>query len=185
MFGNELAREVARAEAGALCDALLEAIAVTIYSPDLPADEVGQGIADVVKLWSSEVERRIPTWIGTGPDTLTAPTDEENPVRNPLSDKDQAAVELAKMTRRDPSLRERVRKVDEARASKEPVSKMHPVSKMSEESEVLAEYENDVLQVMSKERCSHEVAIGKIARDPAFYSLRQRYRDEQRALRGA
>ncbi len=188
MYGSgDLAREIARAEMHALCDALTEAAGATLFAPDLTADEVGQGIADVVKLWSSEVERRIPTWIGTDPDTPTAPTDKETDVRNQLSAKDQAAVELAKAGRGNAALKERMAKADLRNAERQagPVEKEHPVSKMAADSPVLAEYEAEVLDVMSKDRCSHEVAIGKLARDPAFYSLRQRYRDEQRALRGA
>jgi hypothetical protein len=55
---------------------------------------------------------------------------------------------------------------------------------MATESEVLAEYEAEVLEVMSRDRVSHEVAIGKLARDPAYHDLKTRYREEMRA-RGA
>ncbi len=100
-----------------------------------------------------------------------------------LSEKDKKAVELAKLTRGNPELKERVRKVDEARASKDPIEKLHPVSKMAKDSPVLAEYEGEILDVMSKEKCSTEVAIGKITRDPAYHDLKRRYREEQRAMR--
>jgi hypothetical protein len=100
-----------------------------------------------------------------------------------LSEKDKKAVELAKMTRGNPELKERVRKADAARASKDPLEKAHPISKMATESEVLAEYEAEVLEVMSRDRVSHEVAIGKIARDPAYHVLKAKYRAEQRAMR--
>ncbi len=101
-----------------------------------------------------------------------------------LSDQDKAAVVLAKAAKGNPALRERMQRVDETRASREPVSKMHPISKMSEESAVLAEYENELLDVMSKEKCSAELALGKLAKDPAYHDLRRRYKEEMRA-RGA
>jgi hypothetical protein len=95
-----------------LCDALTEALGATILAPDLDGDEVGAGIADVVRLWSDEVERRIPGWVSPGEartDTDPEVPTEEKPMRNPLSGQDQQAIELSKMTRRDPELRERVR----------------------------------------------------------------------------
>lgn len=180
-------REVARAEVRALTEALTEAFGATLFSPELSPDELGAGLRDVVKLWSSEVERRIPGWIGADPrqtehdDAYNTPIEETN---MQLSDQDKKAVELSKMTRNDPGLRRRVQKADETRASKDPLERAHPISKMAEESPVLAEYEAEVLDVMSKDRCSHEVAIGKISRDPAFHILKAKYREEQRAFRG-
>ncbi len=163
---------------------MMDAIGATLAAPDLPADGIGASLRDVVSVFSNEIERRIPGWVSTPGDDRTD-TDpqpiEEKPME--LSSQDRQAIELSKMVRGRPDLKERVRKVDEARASKDPISKMHPVSKMAEDSPVLAEYEGEVLDVMSKDRCSHEVAIGKIARDPAYHDLKRRYREEQRAMR--
>jgi hypothetical protein len=189
-----MALEVAR-EVQALTGAMVEAARKVLAAPDLEPDEVGASLRDVVDVFSKEVDRRIPGWVTSGersartgvdPDALetTVPTvpAEEKPMQ--LSSKDKQAIELAKMTRGNPELKEKVRKADDARAARgEPVSKMHPVSKMSEESEVLSEYEADVLEVMSRDRVSHEVAIGKIARDPAYHVLKAKYRAEQRAMR--
>ncbi len=186
---DALRREVApAASVSALTEALTEAAGATLFAPDLSPDEVGAGLRDVVKLWTDEVERRIPGWIDTDPrqtehdDAYNTPIEETN---MQLSDQDKKAVELAKMTRGNPELKERVRKVDEARAAKDPIEKQHPISKIATDSPVLAEYEVEVLEVMSKDRCSHEVAIGKIARDPAYHDLKRRYREEQRAMRNA
>jgi hypothetical protein len=186
-MARDIARDVARAEISALTSAMTDAFGATLAAPDLSADAMGTGLRDVVNVFSNEIDRRIPGWVSPGeartgvdPEVPTVPT-EEKPME--LSEQDRKAVELSKMVRGRPDLKERVRKVDEARAAKEPISKMHPVSKMAEESAVLAEYEGEVLDVMSKERCSHEVAIGKIARDPAYHDLKRRYREEQRAMR--
>jgi hypothetical protein len=177
-MARDIAREVARAEVRALTEALTEAFGATLFSPELSPEELGAGLRDVVTLWSSEMEKRIPSWIGVDPQPI-----EETSMQ--LSDQDKKAVELSKMTRNDPGLRRRVQKADETRASKDPLERAHPISKMAEESPVLAEYEAEVLDVMSKDRCSHEVAIGKISRDPAYHDLKRRYREEQRAFRGA
>jgi hypothetical protein len=191
-MARQIALDVARAEVAALTGAMQEAATSVLAAPDLPADEVGKGLRDVVSVFSSEVERRIPGWVSTGeartgvdPDALetTVPTGKETDVRNQLGERDRKAIELAKMTRGHPELKEKVRKADDARGSKEPIEKMHPVSKMAEESAVLSEYEADVLELMSKEKISHEVAIGKIARDPAYHVLKANYRAEQRAMR--
>jgi hypothetical protein len=166
------AREVARAEVRALTDAMMDAVGVTLYAPDLPPDAIGKGLQDVVEVFTGEIDRRIPGWVspeGTGTDP-EVPTDKETGME--LSEQDRKAIELSKMVRGNPELKERVRKVDEARAGKEPVEKMHPVSKVSEDSPVLADYEGEILAVMSKDRCSHEVAIGKLARDPAYHDLK-------------
>jgi gas vesicle protein len=178
-----MALEVARAEVQALTGAMVDAAGAVLAAPDLSADEVGKGLRDVVDVFSKEIERRIPGWVSPGEartDADPVPT-EEKPME--LSEKDKRAIVIAKGARQNPELKERMRKVDEARAAKEPIEKMHPVSKMAEDSQVLAEYEVEVLEVMSKERCSHEVAIGKIARDPAYHDLKRRYREEQRAMR--
>jgi hypothetical protein len=173
-------REVARAEVRALTDAMMDAVGVTLYAPDLPPDAIGKGLQDVVEVFTSEIERRIPGWTDADPTPI-----EETSMQ--LSEQDQKAVELAKMTRRNPALKERMAKADERNAERQagPVEKQHPVSKMAADSPVLAEYEAEVLDVMSKDRCSHELALGKISRDPAYHDLKRRYRDEQRALRGA
>jgi hypothetical protein len=168
---------------------LKDAAGAVLFAPDLSADAIGKGLQDVVDVFRVEIERRIPSWIGTGPDTPgeATPTDKETDVRNQLSDKDQAASELAKLGRGNAALKERMAKADLRNAERQagPVEKQHPVSKMAADSPVLAEYEAEVLDVMSKDRCSHEVAIGKLSRDPAYHDLKRRYRDEQRALRGA
>ncbi len=175
-----MAREVARAEVRALTGAMLDAAGSVLFADDLSADEVGKGLRDVVSVFQGEIDRRIPGWTDAGPAVPTVPT-EETDVRNPLSGQDQKALELAKMVRGNPELRERVAKANERNASRQvgPVSKVHPVSKMAEDSPVLAEYENEVLEVMSRDRVSHEIAIGKVSRDYAFHDLRRRYKEEQ------
>jgi hypothetical protein len=186
-ISRDMALEVARAEIGALTSAMLDAARATLAAPDLEGDAIGTGLKDVVDVFSKEIDRRIPGWVSPGeartdadPEAKvpTVPTEEAN---MNLSEKDKKAVELAKMTRGNPELKARVQKVDEARAgrSQDPVSKLHPISKMAEESPVLAEYEVEVLEIMSKERVSFEVAIGKLAKDPAYHDLRRRYREEQ------
>ncbi len=194
---RELAREVARAEVQALTGALVDAAGAVLFAPDLSDDEVGKGLRDVVSVFSGEIERRLPGWITPGersartdadpdpevPTVPTVPIDKETDVRNQLSDKDQKAIELAKMVRGNPELKARVRKADDARAAKDPIEKQHPISKAAAESAAIAEYENEVLEVMSRDRVSHEVAIGKIARDPAYHVLKAKYRAEQRAMR--
>ncbi len=178
-MARQLALDVARAEVAALTGAMQDAAGAVLFAEDLPADEVGASLRDVVDVFSKEVERRIPGWTDVDPEP-TVPTEEKDMY---LSEKDKKAVELAKMTRGNPELKERVRKADAARASKDPLEKAHPISKMATESEVLAEYEAEVLEVMSRDRVSHEVAIGKIARDPAYHVLKAKYRAEQRAMR--
>jgi vacuolar-type H+-ATPase subunit I/STV1 len=185
-MAREMAREVARAEVQALTGAMLDAAGAVLSADDLSADEVGASLRDVVDVFSKEIERRISGWVSEGidvdPEVPTVPT-EEKPME--LSEQDKKAIEIAKAAREHPELKERMRKVDEARAAKDPIEKQHPISKMATDSPVLAEYEVEVLEVMSKDRCSHEVAIGKIARDPAYHDLKRRYREEQRAMRNA
>ncbi len=176
-----MALEVARAEVQALTGAMVDAAGAVLAAPDLSADEVGKGLRDVVDVFSKEIERRIPGWVSPGEartDADPVPT-EEKPME--LSEQDKKAIELSKMVRGRPDLKERVRKVDEARASKDPISKMHPVSKMAEDSPVLAEYENELLDVISKNNCSAEIAIGLLCKDNAYHDLKRRYREEQRA----
>ncbi len=179
-MARNMAREVARAEVQALTGAMVDAAGAVLAADDLSADEVGASLRDVVDVFSKEIERRISGWVSEGTDADPQPIEEKD---MQLSEKDKKAVELAKLTRGNPELKERVRKVDEARASKDPIEKLHPVSKMAKDSPVLAEYEGEILDVMSKEKCSTEVAIGKITRDPAYHDLKRRYREEQRAMR--
>jgi hypothetical protein len=179
-----IAREVARAEVQALTGAMLDAAGAVLSAPDLSPDEVGASLRDVVSVFTSEIDRRLNGWVSEGIDVdpllSTVPTEEAN---MELSEQDKRAIEIAKAAREHPELKERMRKVDEARAAKDPIEKQHPISKMATDSPVLAEYENEVLELMSKEKISHEIAIGKIARDPAYYILRENYRAEQRTMR--
>jgi gas vesicle protein len=175
-----MALEVARAEVQALTGAMLDAAGAVLFAPDLSPDEVGKGLRDVVSVFSGEIERRVEGWIDVDPEVSTVPTEEKD---MDLSEKDKQAIVIAKGARQNPELKQRMQKVDEARAAKDPLEKQHPISKLVESSPVLEEYEVEVLDVMSKERCSHEVAIGKIARDPAYHDLKRRYREEQRAMR--
>jgi hypothetical protein len=165
----------------------MDAAGAVLFAPDLSADAIGKGLQDVVEVFTGEIDRRIPGWVspeGTGTDP-EVPTDKETGME--LSSQDRKAIEASKLARRNPALKVRMAKADVASAERQagPVEKQHPVSKLAALSPVLAEYEAEVLEVMSKERCSHEVALGKLSRDPAYHDLKRRYRDEQRALRGA
>jgi hypothetical protein len=179
-MARQIALDVARAELSALTSAMTDAFGAVLFANDLEGDGIGAGLKDVVSVFSSEIDRRIPLWIDVDPTVPTVPTEEKD---MELSAQDRKAVEIAKAARLNPELKERMQRVDETRAARQPVSKMHPVSRFSEESAVLAEYENDVLELMSKEKISHEIAIGKIARDPAYHILKANYRAEQRAMR--
>jgi hypothetical protein len=157
---------------------MVDAAGAVLFAEDLSADEVGAGLRDVVSIFKGEIDRRISGWTGADPEVPTEEKDME------LSDQDKAAVVLAKAGRGNPALRERIRKTDEARAATHPVEKAHPIEEMSKSSPVLSEIEHDVLEIMSKHRVSHEVALGRLAADPGYHSVKARYRVEQRAMRG-
>jgi hypothetical protein len=173
-MARDMSLEVQRAELHALVSAMLDAFSATLSAPDLSADEVGAGLRDVVSVFSGELERRIPGWTDVDPQR-TVPA-EEKPME--LSEQDKKAIELSKMVRGNPELKAKVRKADDARAAKDPIEKQHPISKAAAESKALAEYEPELLEIMSKERVSFEVAVGKLARDGAYHDLKRRYKEE-------
>ncbi len=188
---REMAREVARAEVQALTGAMMDAFGATLAASDLSADAIGASLRDVVDVFSGEIDRRVPGWVSPGearidadPEAPTVPTVPTEEANMNLSDQDKAAVVLAKAGRGNPELRERIRKTDEARAAREPVSKLHPVSKMSEDSPALSEFEPEILAKMSSANVSAEVAVGLLCKDPSFHVMKTRYKEEMRA-RGA
>lgn len=62
-FDTALVRETATLEARALTAALEEAFAATLRAPDLPPEEIREGLRDVLATFGAEWERRIPGWI--------------------------------------------------------------------------------------------------------------------------
>ncbi len=178
---RQMARDIARSEISALTSALTDAAGAVLFADDLSADEVGAGLRDVVSIFSSEIDRRINGWIDVDPEP-TVETEKENDMN--LSEKDKAAVVIAKAARQNPELKERMQRVDETRAAREPFEKMHPLSRISEDSPVITDFEPEILAKMSAEKCSAEIAIGLLCKDEAFHVMKTRYREEMRA-RGA
>jgi hypothetical protein len=71
-----VARETASAEARALTSALEEAFAATLRAPDLPPEEIREGLRDVLATFAGEWERRIPAWTGASAPNSTPNTGE-------------------------------------------------------------------------------------------------------------
>jgi len=72
VFGNferVAASELARAEAHALTAALEEAFSATLRAPDLPPEEIREGLRDVLATFAGEWERRIPSWTAAEPNS--------------------------------------------------------------------------------------------------------------------
>lgn len=175
-------REAASSEAHALVDALEEALARIMSSPDLGGDQLAEAMTTSVDQFVEEMTTRLPEWTqGTDVDPSLDPTNVSKrggTLTYNLSPQEQAAVLMAKAAERNPESREALQQ-----AAQKPIESFEAtdhLTEMAKASPALAKLKPHVEQVMSRDGVEFEVALGKVAGDPARYADVQAYMREQR-----